>query len=79
MKNIEEFSVSFREDTRDFSLKYKLVMIMLMCLIEMSNQYFYFSARSCIVNRWLEFLKVIFLLSGNMPSVIKSQNTEEIF
>ena len=38
MKNIEEFSESFEEDTRDFSLKYKLVMIMVIFLIEMSNQ-----------------------------------------
>ena len=47
MKNIEEFSVSFqeKEDTRDFNLKHKLVMIMTMFLIETSNQYFYFSAR----------------------------------
>ena len=48
MKYIEEFSVSFqeKEDTRDFALKYKLVMISLMLLIESSNQYFYLSARS---------------------------------
>ena len=47
LKNIEEFSNVYQEnrDTREFSLKYKLLMIILMCLFESSNQYFYYSAR----------------------------------
>ena len=47
LKDIEEFSAAFQEknDTREFSLKYKLLMISLMCLFESSNQYFFHSAR----------------------------------
>ena len=62
MKNIEEFSVSFqeKEDTRDFSLKYKLIMISLMFLIESSNQYFYLSARSELHIKMAEVSPVIF-------------------
>ena len=45
MKNIEEFSASFQKK-RDSRNKYRLVMIVLMFLLEMSNQYFYLSARS---------------------------------
>ena len=47
LKEIEEFSEAYQEknDTREFSLKYKLLMISLMCLFESSNQYFFYSAR----------------------------------
>ena len=47
LKDIEEFSEAFQEntDTREFSLKYKLLMIILMCLFESSNQHFYYSGR----------------------------------
>ena len=47
LKDIEEFSAAFQEknDTREFSLKYKLLMISLMFLFESSNQYFFYSAR----------------------------------
>ena len=47
LKDIVEFSTAFQEknDTREFSLKYKLLMISLMCLFESSNQYFFYSAR----------------------------------
>ena len=44
MKNIEEFSAPFQKK-RDSRNKYRLVMIVLMFLLEMSNQYFYLSAR----------------------------------
>ena len=47
LKDIEEFSAAFQEknDTREFSLKYKLLIISLMFLFESSNQYFFYSAR----------------------------------
>ena len=63
MKNIEEFSVSFqeKEDTRDFWLKYKLLIISLMFLIESSNQYFYRSARSEPLDGWSFTSKLFFL------------------
>ena len=52
LKEIEEFSEAFQEDndTREFSLKNKLLMSILMCLFEISNQYFYHSARYTILH-----------------------------
>ena len=47
LKNIEEFSIFTQEneDRRDYSLKYKLILITLVFLFELSNQYFYRSAK----------------------------------
>ena len=47
LKNIEEFSIFTQEneDRRDYSLKYKLILTILICLFELSNQYFYRSAK----------------------------------
>lgn len=47
LKNIEEFSIFTQdnEDRRDYSLKYKLILTILICLFELSNQYFYYSAK----------------------------------
>ena len=47
LKNIEEFSIFTQdnEDRRDYSLKYKLILSILICLFELSNQYFYRSAK----------------------------------
>ena len=47
LKNIEEFSIFTQEnkDRRDYSLKYKLILSFLICLFELSNQYFYRSAK----------------------------------
>ena len=47
LKNIEEFSIFTQEneDRRDYSLKYKLILTCLVCLFELSNQYFYHSAK----------------------------------
>ena len=68
LKNIEEFSDVFREnkDTREFSLKYKLLMIILMCLFESSNQYFYYSARYIQLKSltW----RIFVFVTGNTPS-----------
>ena len=47
LKNIEEFSIFTQEneDRRDYSLKYKLILTILVFLFELSNQYFYHSAK----------------------------------
>ena len=47
LKNIEEFSIFTQEneDRRDYSLKYKLILTILICLFELSNQYFFYSAK----------------------------------
>ena len=47
LKNIEEFSIFTQEseDRRDYSLKYKLILTILIFLFELSNQYFYHSAK----------------------------------
>ena len=47
LKNIEEFSIFTQEneDRRDYSLKYKLILTILIFLFELSNQYFYRSAK----------------------------------
>ena len=47
LKNIEEFSIFTQEneDRRDYSLKYKLILGVLVSLFELSNQYFYRSAK----------------------------------
>lgn len=46
LKDIEEFSIFTQEneDRRDYSLKYKLILVILIFLFEISNQYFYHSA-----------------------------------
>ena len=46
LKNIEEFSIFTQEneDRRDYSLKYKLILSILIILFEISNQYFCSSA-----------------------------------
>ena len=47
LKNIEEFSIFTQEnkDRREYSLKYKLILTILIFLFEISNQYFYHSAK----------------------------------
>ena len=47
LRNIEEFSIFTQEneDRRDYSVKYKLILTILICLFELSNQFFYNSAK----------------------------------
>ena len=66
MKNIEEFSASFHKK-RDSRTKYRLVMIVLMFLIEMSNQYFYISARSEQEHIKGRHNQIKILINGNFP------------